>query len=101
VLLNEGFMDVRLDLYQLLDLGWYSGYMLDYVVVRVRNADRGNQELTLTVNGFMEDRIRPYAWESLMRVYGLKRIDRDVFSVGLEIEGYVEIESITAHMTRY
>jgi len=83
-----------------LDRWRYAGYQVDYVIVRVRNADPRSQQLTLMINGYTEDSVRPYNWESTMAIRGWKELDREIRTLELGITGWIDIDSITVYLTR-
>ena len=90
-------IDLRLALG--LDRWRYGGYAVDYVVVRVRNPDPRSQELTLLINNYMEDRLRPSSWDNTFVIRGWKELDYHIRTLDLQVTGWVEIDSITVYMT--
>ncbi|MGE0764314.1 MAG: hypothetical protein AB7N80_13620 [Bdellovibrionales bacterium] len=95
------YVNESIDLDALFGLNrWYRGYTVDYVTVRISNADPRLQELTLRVNGYTEDRIRPYGYVNDLAVHGWKEVGREISWIDLFVSGQVEIQSITVRMTR-
>ena len=92
------YRDTTIDVGYLLNLGWnYRDYSVDYVEVRVRNAN-GRSAMILFVNNWEEDSAVPTRSYDIYRlqVRGLKRINREILSLNLRIDGTLYIESISA-----
>ncbi len=97
---GQRFRDVVIDVKTLLNLGWYyRGYELDRVEVRVRGAD-GRAAMVLFVNGWEEDSEVPTHSYNSLEVRGSKRIDREINSIDLRIDGTMYIEEITGVVIR-
>lgn len=93
-------MDETLHLRQMLALDYnYWGWYVDRVEVRVRSTGR-YADLTLLINGWVEDRTPAVGYINTLSVRGYKAIGREIDSLQLAVSGAQFIESITVYLSR-